>query len=185
MSRMERRGFLVAAMAAVAGCSDEHRPPSTRRTGGTAPAPPVPAATPTGPADWNALGRGLRGRLIRPDDAAYDLARRLYVPRFDRIRPAGIAYCENPEDVAECLAFGARARVPVAVRSGGHGYAGWSSGTGLVVDVSPMDAVRAEGGAGGGPWWAPGPGSSTCTTGWPMSGSGSPPGPAPPWASPG
>ncbi|GAA3942690.1 FAD-binding oxidoreductase [Actinomadura viridis] len=146
---MERRGFLVAAMAAVAGCSDEHRPPSTRRTGGTAPAPPVPAATPTGPADWNALGRGLRGRLIRPDDAAYDLARRLYVPRFDRIRPAGIAYCENPEDVAECLAFGARARVPVAVRSGGHGYAGWSSGTGLVVDVSPMDAVRAEGGAGG------------------------------------
>ncbi|MGK5559329.1 FAD-binding protein, partial [Actinomadura kijaniata] len=34
--------------------------------------------------------------------------------------------------------------LPVAVRSGGHNYAGWSTGTGLVVDVSPLDRVEVE-----------------------------------------
>ncbi|XVQ12878.1 FAD-binding oxidoreductase [Spirillospora sp. CA-255316] len=104
----------------------------------------------TAPADWNALERGLEGRLIRPGDAAYDEARKLYIPRFDRVRPAGVAYCDGPSDVAECLAFAAAKRLPVAVRSGGHNYAGWSTGTGLVIDVSPMDSVRVEGGGRGG-----------------------------------
>ena len=149
---MERRAFLrralgaagaAAAGTAVTGCSEDGGPPPARRT------PPGPAAAPptaTAPADWNALGRGLRGRLIRPGDAAYDEARELHIPRFDRIRPAGIAYCAGPGDVAECLAFAAARRLPVAVRCGGHGYAGWSTGTGLVIDVSPMDTVRVEGG---------------------------------------
>ncbi|WP_433339120.1 FAD-binding oxidoreductase [Spirillospora sp. CA-294931] len=126
---------------AVPGCSDGSGPPKP-------PARPRPSASPapTGPADWNALARGLDGRLIRPGEVAYARARRLYIPRFDRVRPAGIAYCEGPDDVAECVAFASRMRLPVAVRSGGHGYAGWSTGTGLVIDVSPMDAVKAGGG---------------------------------------
>ncbi|WP_107501520.1 FAD-binding oxidoreductase, partial [Streptomyces viridosporus] len=42
----------------------------------------------------------------------------------------------------------ARARaVPVAIRNGGHSYAGWSSGDGrLIVDVSALDTVRASAG---------------------------------------
>lgn len=139
---MERRRFLTAAgLAALAtGCDG----------GPSAPVPPRPrtggSVLPAGPADWKALGRGLAGRLIRPGDDAYDEARKLYIPRFDRVRPAGIAYCAVPEDVAECIAFARRQRLPVAVRCGGHGYAGWSTGRGLVIDVSPMDAVKAAGG---------------------------------------
>ncbi|GAA1534562.1 FAD-binding oxidoreductase [Actinomadura kijaniata] len=138
---MNRRGFLVAAAGTLAAaCSD--RPPTTAPPARTAP----PAASPsrTGPADWNALAEGLEGRLIRPGEAGYDAARRLHIPRFDRIRPAGIAYCGNEQDVAECLTFAARQGLPVAVRSGGHNYAGWSTGTGLVVDVSPLDRVEVE-----------------------------------------
>ncbi|RKS71772.1 FAD/FMN-containing dehydrogenase [Actinomadura pelletieri DSM 43383] len=98
-----------------------------------------------GSGDWNAPERGLDGTLIRPSDALYVEARRLHIPRHDRITPAAIAYCATPEDVSECLRFATLTRTPVAVGSGGHGYAGWSTGPGLVVDVSPMDAVRRDG----------------------------------------
>ncbi|GAA5044254.1 FAD/FMN-containing dehydrogenase [Thermocatellispora tengchongensis] len=103
---------------------------------------PLAALSAPRPADWAALGRGLDGRLVRPGDASYGAARRLYNPAFDDVRPAGIAYCANDADVAECVRFATRYDVPLAVRSGGHSYAGWSTGTGLVIDVSPMRSVR-------------------------------------------
>ncbi|MEU4718865.1 FAD-binding oxidoreductase [Nonomuraea dietziae] len=112
---MDRRSFLLTA--ALSGF-------------GGAPAP-----------DWAALGRGLDGRLVRPGQVGYDAARRLYNPTFDAIRPRGVAYCATPQDVAECLAFARSERVPVTSRSGGHSYAGWSTGAGLVVDVSRMNTV--------------------------------------------
>ncbi|WP_067455246.1 FAD-binding oxidoreductase [Actinomadura macra] len=141
---MERRAVLRAAALgglAAAGCSDEDRPPPTRAT---RPAAGRPGATVT-PADWNALPKHLTGRLVRPGDASYSDARRLYIPRYDGIRPLGIAYCASPGDVSTCLAFAAKNRVPVAVRCGGHSYAGWSTGTGLVIDVSAMSTVTPDG----------------------------------------
>ncbi|GIH43633.1 FAD-binding dehydrogenase [Microbispora corallina] len=127
---IDRRAFLrVSAMAGTVAVS------------GTAAA----AAGPRTP-DWAALGHGLDGRLIRPGDASYDGARRLFNAGFDAVRPAGIAYCATPADVAECLAFARRYGVSVTSRSGGHSYAGWSTGKGLVVDVSPMAKVSYSGG---------------------------------------
>ncbi|WP_370024065.1 FAD-binding oxidoreductase [Planotetraspora sp. GP83] len=96
--------------------------------------------------DWAALARGLDGRLIRPGDASYDQARRLFNTAYDAVRPAAVAYCENPADVAECVSFARRFGVPVTSRSGGHSYAGWSTGPGLVIDVSPMSRVSYSGG---------------------------------------
>ncbi|NLU70154.1 FAD-binding oxidoreductase [Streptomyces sp. HNM0574] len=94
---------------------------------------------------WDALAAGLDGQLLRPQDADYDAARTLFNPRFDGARPAGVAYCAGPQDVRECLSFARRHSIPVAIRSGGHSYAGWSTGKGLVVDVQRMDAVRPSG----------------------------------------
>ncbi|MFJ8649476.1 FAD-binding oxidoreductase [Streptomyces sp. NPDC093546] len=109
--------------------------------GGAGKAPKAPRA-----ADWAALAKGLDGTLVRPGDRDYDTARTLFNPRFDAVRPAGIAYCARPEDVRGCLAFARRHGVPVAVRSGGHSYAGWSSGPGLIVDVQRMASVSLSGG---------------------------------------
>ncbi|MFI0483061.1 FAD-binding oxidoreductase [Actinomadura sp. 9N215] len=137
---MDRRAALkkaaILGTLAAAGCSEEK------------PSADLPArpSRPTGPADWNALERGLDGTLIRPSDAAYAQARRLFIPRYDGSRPAGVAYCETPQDVSECIAFATLRRMPVAVRCGGHSYAGWSTGPGLVIDVSPMDTVKLDGG---------------------------------------
>lgn len=142
MRRMvSRRAFLRTAAGAAlfsSGCGSD-QPRSPGRTAKTTPHATVPA-------DWNALGRGLQGRLIRPGEADYDDARRLFVPRFDDVRPAGIAYCAGAQDVQECVLFARRTGVPLAIRCGGHGYAGWSTGPGLVVDVSAMNAISVQSG---------------------------------------
>jgi FAD/FMN-containing dehydrogenase len=154
---MQRRAVLrLAAAATTAGLVEactRHTatpPAAASRTPTTPPATsPRPSPTPTprataGPADWTALGRDLAGRLVRPGDAGYDTARRLFNPRFDSLRPAAVAYCANPADVRQCLTFAARYGVPVTARAGGHSYAGWSSGPGLVVDVTGMHAVTVD-----------------------------------------
>jgi FAD/FMN-containing dehydrogenase len=104
------------------------------------------ASGPPSPADWAALARDLSGSLVRPGEAGYATAKELFDPRFDSLRPAGIAYCRNPHDVTTCLAFVRRYGVPVAARCGGHSYAGWSSTSGLIVDVTQMAGVTVSGG---------------------------------------
>ncbi|GAA3830130.1 FAD-binding oxidoreductase [Sphaerisporangium flaviroseum] len=165
---LDRRSFFrvsaVAAAVVAGGCGNTEAAartpaatPASRSAGAGASASAgagasgsagagVGARTGPSPSDWTSLGRGLAGRLIRPGDASYDAARRLYNPSFDGVRPSGVAYCANPSDVAECLDFARRLRVPVTSRSGGHSYAGWSTGTGLVIDVSRMNTVRAASG---------------------------------------
>ncbi len=103
------------------------------------------AAGPPTAADWAALARDLSGPLVRPGEAGYTTARELFDPRFDSLRPAGVAYCRNPHDVSTCLAFVRKYRVPVAARCGGHSYAGWSSTSGLIVDVTRMAGVSVSG----------------------------------------
>ncbi len=95
--------------------------------------------------DWAALARGLSGRLVRPGDASYSADKLLFDPRFDALNPAGIAYCHSVGDVVTCLAFVRKFGIPVAPRSGGHSYAGWSSTTGLIVDVTPLNEVIVSG----------------------------------------
>ena len=120
--------------------------PAGSTADGAAPAVTAPRATgsPT-PADWTALGHDLSGPLVRPGEAAYTVSKRLFDPRFDSLHPAGIAYCRNPHDVTTCLAFVRKYGVPVAARCGGHSYAGWSSSSGLIVDVTRMAGVNVSG----------------------------------------
>jgi FAD/FMN-containing dehydrogenase len=79
--------------------------------------------------------------VIVPGAPGYDEARRPALVRFHDVRPQAIVRCAGAGDVAESLAFARRAGVPVAARSGGHCFAGRSSTPGIVIDVSPMDAV--------------------------------------------
>jgi FAD/FMN-containing dehydrogenase len=102
------------------------------------------AAVPT-KADWSALGQKLAGRLVRPGDPRYLTDVELYDPQFDTSRPAAIAYCANATDVARCLLFARAHHLPLAARSGGHSYAGYSTTTGLVIDVSLMSRVSVGG----------------------------------------
>jgi FAD/FMN-containing dehydrogenase len=153
---MKRRTLLTAAALTTAGAATACSGGSTGKpTGGvspgdraTIPSPrpsraPATAAPPGGAPSWGALQKGLDGDLIRPDDAAYKTARQLYNTRFDNLKPAALAYVANEDDIRECLAFARTHRTPVSIRSGGHSYAGWSSGNGrLVIDVSKLDSLE-------------------------------------------
>jgi FAD/FMN-containing dehydrogenase len=69
----------------------------------------------------------------------------LYDPAYDNVRPEGISYCANTSDVARSLAFAREHGLPLTARSGGHSYAGYSTTSGLVIDMSLMSQVTAKG----------------------------------------
>jgi FAD/FMN-containing dehydrogenase len=154
----ERRAFLRFAAAAgsatlLSSCTGNRASSTAGKTPGAPLSPGVPTASgvtrasgPPKAADWTAVARDLSGPLVRPGEADYATAKRLFDPRFDYLHPAGIAYCASPHDVATCLAFVRRHGIPVAARSGGHSYAGWSSTSGLIVDVTRMAGVSVSGG---------------------------------------
>src|SRR5207249_2997959 len=74
------------------------------------------------------------------------LDHRLYNTRFDYLRPAGLAYVTGAADIRACLDFCRRTGTVPAIRSGGHSYAGYSSGDGrLVIDVSRLNSIRLDG----------------------------------------
>ncbi|MCC3769107.1 FAD-binding oxidoreductase [Streptomyces sp. UNOC14_S4] len=141
---MSRRRLLGwgAELAAASGCADA----LSSAVGGAVSVRRRTSVVSAGKAaapEWVALGKDLSGALVRPGDTDYAAACQLYNTRFDGLRPASIAYVTGADDIATCLAFARRFRVPVAIRSGGHSYAGWSSGDGwLVLDVSLLDTVR-------------------------------------------
>jgi FAD/FMN-containing dehydrogenase len=90
---------------------------------------------------WTALAEALTGDLVLPSSPAYPSVRDGAIARFHDVRPAAVARCASPADVAATIAFARRAGVPIAVRSGGHCFAGRSSTTGVVIDVRPMRAI--------------------------------------------
>ena len=84
----------------------------------------------------------LRGELVRPGDAGYEQARKVYNAMIDK-RPALIARCANAGDVIRSVNFARDNQLALAVRGGGHNGAGLGTcDDGLVIDLSPMRGVR-------------------------------------------
>ncbi len=107
----------------------------------------APTPVPASGADWRQLQDRLEGQLVRQGAPGYRLARELFDPQFDGVRPKAVARCASSADVQRCIAFARAHGLPVAVRSGGHSYAGYSTTTGLVVDVRDMRRVALPHGA--------------------------------------
>jgi FAD binding domain/Berberine and berberine like len=105
------------------------------------------------------LGTVFRGELIAPSDPGYDNARALFNAMIDK-RPALIARCTTPEDVARVIALAREHDLPLAVRGGGHNGGGLGSvDGGVVIDLSALRSVSVDAGArtvrvGGGCTWA-------------------------------
>ncbi len=131
---INRRAFLHATglgatAAALTGC------------GGTRPTSLAGAAY--APIDFPSLARKLSGPLITPEQPGYHLARRSFNSLFDNRAPAAIAQCRRIEDVQACVSAAAAAGAPIAARSGGHSYAGYSTPDGaLIADLSGMSSVQ-------------------------------------------
>jgi FAD/FMN-containing dehydrogenase len=147
---LDRRTFLRYAGAAAAtvgagiaaGCTTTHGTAAPRTTTTT-------SRPPSGPPDWRVLAASLHGSLVLPADSSYPTDALLYNAILSP-SPAAIAYCANASDVQRCLAFARAHDVPLAARSGGHSYGGYSSCPGLVIDVSPLNSVSAVASTGAG-----------------------------------
>ena len=102
---------------------------------------------------------GFEGQLIALGDPGYDEARQVYNAMIDK-RPALIARCAGPADVARALAYAREHKLLLAVRGGGHNGAGLGTcDDGIVIDLSLMRDVDVDAGArtvrvGGGCTWA-------------------------------
>jgi len=102
--------------------------------------------------------RGFAGELIIPSDAAFEEARRVENDAIDR-RPAVIARCTGPADVASALLYARATGLAVTVRAGGHGRDGFAvADDALVLDLRPMrgvvvDRVRRRARVQGGTTW--------------------------------
>jgi len=95
---------------------------------------------------WRDLRAALEGEVVLPGSPRYDEVRRPPIPRFHDVRPQAVVLCRTPEDVVEAIAFVHRSGIEVAVRSGGHDFAGGSSCPGMVLDLTPMHSLEVSDG---------------------------------------
>jgi FAD/FMN-containing dehydrogenase len=95
--------------------------------------------------DTGSFAAAIAGDVLVPGGAGYEEARRPAIARFDDIAPRALVRCTSADDVAAALALARSEGVPVAIRSGGHCFAGRSSTDGVVIDVSPMSSVSLDG----------------------------------------
>ena len=100
-------------------------------------APAFGATAAAGP--WRKLRQQLQGELVLPADTTYAFARQMQFIEFDAVSPRAVAYCATPADVQACVRFAREHGIAVRTRSGGHNYQGWSTGEGLVVDLSRIN----------------------------------------------
>ena len=90
------------------------------------------------------LRQGFEGQVLLPDEDGYHQARRVWNAMVDR-RPAVIARCASPSDVAAAVRFAAERDLEIGVRCGGHSVLGLSVPEGgLMVDLSLLRSVRVD-----------------------------------------
>ena len=90
------------------------------------------------------LAESVRGEVIRPGDPGYDDARAIWNGAHDRY-PTLILRCEGVSDVIRGVEFARSQDLLLAVRGGKHSIPGFSTvDDGMVLDLSPMQAVRVD-----------------------------------------
>ncbi|MFP5219306.1 MAG: FAD-binding oxidoreductase, partial [Actinomycetes bacterium] len=82
--------------------------------------------------------------LTAADGDSYDQARTVFNAMFDR-RPLAIARATCDGDVVAAVLLAQSARLPLAVRAGGHSVAGYSTiEDGLLLDLRPMRTIEVD-----------------------------------------
>jgi FAD/FMN-containing dehydrogenase len=141
---MKRRTFCAAGFAALAAASIPNRRAAAANGADISAVGLDGRQLTLKSADIEELRAGLRGELISADQPAYEGARRLWNPAFDR-KPSLIARCVGAADVRRAVNFAAARSLLTAVRGGGHSVSGQSGcDGGLVIDLSPMRAVEVD-----------------------------------------
>ncbi len=90
------------------------------------------------------LGADLVGQVISPDDPEYDRARGVFLATADR-RPAAVIRPADARQVARTVSLARETGLELAVRGGGHSYAGHATSEGgIVLDLSRLKALEVD-----------------------------------------
>ena len=119
---MDRRSFLAAGAAAALG------PLDTLARGAVDPR-------------LRELDRAVVGRVLVPGGPGYEAARIVYNERFSGARPLAVVRPAGAKDVQAVVRWAVRHGIRVIPRSGGHSYAGYSTGSGVVVDLATLRSL--------------------------------------------
>src|SRR5688572_21853089 len=137
MSGISRRTLLRGGAAAALGVGLGIRPRSgPHRSAAAQPAP--------GPAALEDLRTRLNGTLMLPEDSGYAPASAPANGRFRDVLPLAVARCADEADVVTCVRWCTENGVAPTVRGGGHSYAGYSTTTGLMIDLRRLNAVQVD-----------------------------------------
>ena len=92
---------------------------------------------------WSALSQ-LKDISVTPEDAKqYQKTVQVYNPAYSYEHPSFVAFPRSVEDVKRCLQVANSTNTPVAVKSGGHCFAGYSTidSNGFVLSLGKMNRV--------------------------------------------
>lgn len=148
LTRREALLLGMGVLVASTGCADKTPGRVSVTTPAGTPTRPGPSTSTSGPAgpSWSQLAKHVDGTLVTPGSAAYERARLTENPRYDEARPLAVLRVAGPADVATAFRFAQDHDLPVAIRSGGHSYPGWSAGAGrLVIDCRGLAGVSWSG----------------------------------------
>jgi len=142
-----RRGFLaLAAVAGAAACAPQFvRQTSAVAAGAPQSERPASAVAAVSGLDLAALKKALTGPLLRSGDAGYAVAAQPFNAALGVRKPLAVAKVAKVADVTTCVRRVAGHGVPLAARSGGHSYAGFSTpNNGVVVDLGTLRGITVK-----------------------------------------
>ena len=92
-------------------------------------------------ADWTDLARSVRGTLVLPSSPQYPVAHLGWNTIYDNVLPQAVLQVADATDVQQAINFCRDHGVQPTARSGGHSFQGFSTSTGLLIDVSALNQV--------------------------------------------
>jgi len=93
------------------------------------------------------LRRDISGAVVGPGDPGYDASRRVFLPAIDR-HPAVIVRPVDAGEVAHVVSLARQTGLELAIRGGGHSYAGHSTSEGgIVLDLTGLSALEIDAGS--------------------------------------
>ena len=107
----------------------------------------VPVAAARGAVDprIKALDKVVRGPVLIPGQPRYDTARLVFDSLYNGVQPLAVVQPLDTNDVSHVVEWAHQTGVHIVAKSGGHSYGGYSTTTGVVVDLSRLASVRVVG----------------------------------------
>ncbi|MEO7236900.1 MAG: FAD-binding oxidoreductase [Lapillicoccus sp.] len=144
-----RRGALGLGAALMAGAGLAGASTAEAAGGPPTPAPPAgKGASGSRRTAVDKLRKAMRGSVFLPGDPSYDASSAARNGRYLDLKPVVVAQVADARDVVTVIRWCEDNGIAPVVRGGGHSYAGLSSTTGLVLDVSRLNGVQIDAKAG-------------------------------------